>query len=73
MIQNNEVLTNLVNNTAILDEPSINNIIKNFKIIELNNFGIEILSKNAFEKFTKLKVLRLSANSINTIDFSSFL
>ena len=76
MIQNYEIITNLSNDTIInstFDDFFFENFMKNLKIIELNNWGIEILSKNAFEKFTKLKVLRLNSNSMNTIDFSSFL
>jgi Leucine-rich repeat (LRR) protein len=76
MIQNYEIITNLYNETIVnstFDDVYIENFIKNLKIIELNNWGIEILSKNAFEKFSKLKVLRLNSNSINTIDFLSFL
>ena len=76
MIQNYEIITNLNNESIInstFDDVYIENFVKNLKIIELNNWGIEILSKNSFEKFSKLKVLRLNSNSINTIDFSSFL
>lgn len=80
VIISNELVNNFnfqnVNNSdgniSDINKFYVNKLVKNLKIIELNNLGIEIIAKYAFENFFKLKVLRLNNNLISNLDFTSF-
>jgi hypothetical protein len=68
LIDKKEVLTNLDDFHSFVSE-----LDKNLKSIELDNFGIESIHKNAFSKFSNLKKLKLSYNNFHDLDLSSLL
>jgi hypothetical protein len=65
LITNNYVITNLNNLTSFSKLPDT------LRSIEINNFGIESITRNALKYFRKLNVLRLAYNNLNMVDLAS--
>jgi hypothetical protein len=66
LIEKNQVLTNLNSEDLNL----IHNLPPNLISIELTNFGIEQIGHNAFNRFSRLKKLKMSYNNFHSLDMS---
>lgn len=66
LIEKNQITTNLQNFSLFSKIPEY------LKQIELTDFGIESIDSNAFKNFPNLKILKLSQNSLSSIDLGSF-
>ena len=66
LIEKSEIVSNLKDFTLH------SKIAENLRVIELNNFGIESIGRDAFKSFKNLRVLKLNNNRIGSIELSSF-
>lgn len=66
LIEKSEIVSNLKDLTLH------SQIAENLRVIELNNFGIESIGRDAFKPFKNLRVLKLNNNRIASIELSSF-
>ncbi len=67
LIEKFEIVSNLK------DFELYSKIAENLRVIELNNFGIESIGRDAFKQFKNLRVLKLNNNRISSIELSSFM